>query len=586
MRVTTLAPRVPAGAARLGSLPASRRLTITIALRPSHTDRLAALLRDLYDPSSARYQQWLRPGEFTREFGPSPQQIDAVTSWLHGQGLVDTSVQGMAVHATGTPRAVAHALGVSFSQYRLGGTSTGYVASAAPLVPRAVAGDITSIVGLSDTVRLHNSLHVAPRTGTGIGTRGTRSGSAGAAKVATATGCVATRSFAGDKFWTPAQISSLYGVNNLFTAGLTGKGKSIALVEFAPSVAADTNSFLSCFALHNKVTVVPVNGGSPTDPQGTIEAEVDIQEAATQAPGTSILSYEAPNTGAGEYDLYNAIVTQDRAQVVSTSWGDCESDVASAGTFINAMETVFQQAAAQGQSVFAASGDTGSEGCYDGTSNPTSVSLDVDHPASDPFVTGVGGTSFVKPGSEPVWNDCEGEIGAVVRAERRERGRQRPLDPLQASGVAAARVERHLHDLPRSAGYLRQRGRVRDLLRRGLDRGGRHEHRVAEAGRYRRRHRGGLEGREPRRFRTQARRARGRARVRDRAQRREDRDQLDEPRRRGSGQHRPHPQPRRRIPDYSRVRRRDRLRNAARGGLGVPAGLHDDTEPGQGRSRA
>jgi hypothetical protein len=53
VRLTTLAPRVPAGAARLGSLPASRRLTITIALRPSHADRLATLLRDLYDPSSS-----------------------------------------------------------------------------------------------------------------------------------------------------------------------------------------------------------------------------------------------------------------------------------------------------------------------------------------------------------------------------------------------------------------------------------------------------------------------------------------------------------------------------------------------------
>ena len=60
--------------------------------------------------------------------------------------------------------------------------------------------------------------------------------------------------------------------------------------------------------------------------------------------------------------MYNRIVTEDKAQVVSTSWGDCESNVVSSGNFINAMHTVFQQAAAQGQSVFAASGDSGSEG--------------------------------------------------------------------------------------------------------------------------------------------------------------------------------------------------------------------------------
>jgi len=411
VRLATMAPRVPAGASRLGSLAASQQLTITIALRPTHTDRLSALLADLYDPASARYQHWLAPGEFAREFGPSRQQIDTVTSWLHGQGLRDTSVTGLAVHATGSARSMARALGVSFARYRLGRKWTGYVASDAPLLPRAVAAGITSIVGLSDTVRLHNSLHVAPR----FGVRGSRLPTEGGPRLSSptaATGCAAARNFAGDKFWTPAQISNLYGVDDLFAAGLTGKGKSIALVEFAPSVATYTKAFLSCFALHNNVRAVPVNGGSPPDPAGTIEASVDIQEAAAQAPGASILSYEAPNTGAGEYDVYNRIVSDDRAQVVSTSWGDCESDVASAGTFIDAMETLFQQAAAQGQSVFAASGDTGSEGCYDGSASATSVSLDVDHPASDPFVTGVGGTSLVKPGAEPVWNDCEGEIGA------------------------------------------------------------------------------------------------------------------------------------------------------------------------------
>jgi subtilase family serine protease len=408
VRLAGLAPRVPAGAARLGSVPADQQLTITIALRPTHADRLSSLLRDLYDPASTRYQQWLQPGEFNREFGPSPAQIDTVTSWLHQQGLRDTSVQGLAVHASGDAQSVSHALGVTFTRYQLDRTTTGYVASSAPLVPSAVAGDITSIVGLSDTVRLHNSLDVA-RPGSTRGVRAAEVSRPAVATPAAATGCAAARNFAGSRYWTPAQISSFYGIDNLTSAGLTGKGKSIALVEFAPSVATDTATFFSCFGLHNKVSVVPVDGGAELDPSGTVEADVDIQEAAAQAPGATILSYEAPNIGSAEYDVYNAIVSQDKAQVVSTSWGDCESDVASGGSFINALETVLQQAAAQGQSVFAASGDTGSEACYDGS--PATESLDVDHPASDPFVTAVGGTSLMQAGKEPVWNECEGAIG-------------------------------------------------------------------------------------------------------------------------------------------------------------------------------
>ncbi|MGO9875296.1 MAG: protease pro-enzyme activation domain-containing protein [Acidimicrobiia bacterium] len=409
VRLATLAPQVPADASRLGMLPSNQQLTITVALRPTHTDRLSALLADLYDPASPQYEKWLTPGQFSAEFGPTRAQIDDVTAWLHRQGLDDTSLQGMAIHASGDVQSVSRALSVSFFRYRLGHAASGYIASAAPLVPRAVADDITSIVGLSNTVRLHTSLETA----NGYSTRGERPTSSAVADAATpvSTGCATVQNFAGDKFWTPEQIGSFYGVNNLFSAGLTGKGKTIALVEFAPSVATDTNSFLSCFGLHNRVSVEPINGGAPNNPDGTLEAEIDIQQAAAQAPGASIVSYEAPNTGVGEYDVYNRIVTDDRAQVVSTSWGDCETDVASSGNFIGAMHTVFEQAAAQGQSVFAASGDSGSEGCFDGTTSATSESLDVDHPADDPFVTGVGGTSLVAAGVEPVWNDCEGELG-------------------------------------------------------------------------------------------------------------------------------------------------------------------------------
>jgi subtilase family serine protease len=417
VRPAALAPQVPAGATRLGTLASSQPLTITVALRPSHPNQLATLLHNLYDPASPQYEKWLAPGQFARDFGPSRGDIAAVTAWLHTQGLRNTTVQGLAIHARGSAQLVGHALSVSFSRYQFDQASAGYVASGAPLIPRAVAADITSIVGLSNTVRLHTSHHIATQHGTSQhGTRGIRAASTAPAHTtpaATSAGCAAAQTFAGNKFWTPAQIGAFYGVNSLVAAGLTGAGKTIGLVEFAQSVAPDTKAYLTCFGLHNTVGVERVNGGAPNDPDGTVEVQIDIEEAATQAPGASIISYEAPNTGVGEFDVYNRIVTDDRAQVVSTSWGDCESDVASAGNFIDAMETVFQQAAAQGQSVFAASGDSGSEACFDGSTSATSESIDVDHPASDPFVTGVGGTSLVKAGSEPVWNDCEGETGVL-----------------------------------------------------------------------------------------------------------------------------------------------------------------------------
>jgi hypothetical protein len=390
-------------------------VTISVALQPSNTDELDSLLNDLYDPSSPRYQQWLPTGAFAREFGPSPDQIAAVTSWLHEQGLINTQVNGMAVTATGDARTVARALAVSFDEYRLPQGSTGYVASGGPLVPRAVADNITSIVGLSDTLKFRNGLTVNPRTILPSATSSAYSAARAAAVAhAAPNACSKARNFADASFWTPDQVGRFYHVNDLFAAGLTGKGKTIALLELGKSRASDTQNYFKCFGLRNTVKVKHIDGGASSGVDGTLEAEIDIQEAATQAPGASIISYEAPNTATGEYDAYNRIVADNKAQVVSTSWGKCEALLLAepnGAAFINALHTLFQQAAAQGQSVFAATGDTGSEDCYDGTSNPPSETLQVDSPGDDPFVTAVGGTALEKPGVEPVWNDCGGLSG-------------------------------------------------------------------------------------------------------------------------------------------------------------------------------
>ena len=210
-------------------------------------------------------------------------------------------------------------------------------------------------------------------------------------------------------------------MNDLFAAGFTGKGKTIALLELGQSRPADTSQYLSCFGLHNDVKIVHIDGGALPDSTGTLEAEIDTQEIATQAPGAAIVSYEAPNNASGEYDAYSRIVSENRAQVISTSWGKCEAALEAEPDFrgqpvMDALHTVFQQAAAQGQSVFAATGDTGSEDCYDGTSKPPSETLQVDNPADDPFVTGVGGTALLQPGLEPVWNECEGSVGDACAA--------------------------------------------------------------------------------------------------------------------------------------------------------------------------
>ena len=248
-------------------------------LRPSNAAELDALVESQYDPTSPAYEQWLTPDEFSRLFAPGADQVEAARTSLRGAGLSDTTVDGFTVRATAPSQTVADALGVSFSSYSLADGTTGYSASSAPLVPAALAGSIETVIGLSDTVRFENRLELPPDPAAGGNARALPRATTNA--VAAPRACPAARSYAGSRFWTPDQVGSIYGVNELFSRGMTGQGRTIGILEFAPSRPADTQHFLSCFALHNQVTVKKVDGGGTIDSFGSLEAEIDIQSAAS-----------------------------------------------------------------------------------------------------------------------------------------------------------------------------------------------------------------------------------------------------------------------------------------------------------------
>ena len=103
-----------------------------------------------------------------------------------------------------------------------------------------------------------------------------------------------------------------------------------------------------------------VDGGGATGP-GTAEAELDIDTVLSMAPKANIEVYEGGPSD-GLYDVFSRIVSDDTAKIVSASWTNgCEAYV---GQSLQTSEnTLFQAAAAEGQSIFVATGDQGSEGC-------------------------------------------------------------------------------------------------------------------------------------------------------------------------------------------------------------------------------
>jgi Predicted protease len=283
-------------------------------------------------------------------------------------------------------------------------------------VPATIAKYVTSVVGLDTTVKLHSSgILRAPKSARQTHVAATApgfthpTGSPTACSEATA----AAETFGG---LTDDQIANAYGVFGLYGLNDTGAGQHIAIFELEPFAKSDLLTFDTCFfgatkaaTMLTHVNTVNVDGG-PQNGSGSGESILDIEDVSAFAPGASIDVYQAPNTSFASFDQYAKIVNDDTDQIVSTSWGICEQAIQEGSPGVQQAENlVFEQAAAQGQTVFSAAGDEGSNDCNAfRTSAPISPILSIDDPSSQPYVVSTGGTTIddaTQPAAEHVWND-------------------------------------------------------------------------------------------------------------------------------------------------------------------------------------
>ena len=428
---TGLGVAIPAGR-DLGEAPGATSVHVKVVLAPSDPAAVARLVSSLYDPASPRFHQWLAPGQFEAEFAPTTATVAEATSWLHSRGLTAHRVSTFVLDVGAPAANVNRALGVDFRRFADAGGSTGLVAVGRPLVPSGLESRIAGITGLSTLPAFHptyRAARVAARPAARPAAAAARAAQAAQAAptvhaAAVGPACpaatAAAQSSPQQPTYTLDQLSGFYGLSSLRADGMTGAGQSVAVFELAQFSATDVASYKSCFGLTNPVYRVSVDGGGQPDPGGgTPEADLDIEQVATQAPDATIYSYESTNNISNAYDVWAAIVHQDRAKVISSSWAVCEVDAAGAGELSGRgdLGPLFQQAAAQGQTVLAASGDSGSEGCAPDAPADYSSDLVVDYPASDPNVTGVGGTDYYQSsGTETPWNDCYGDPDPSVCA--------------------------------------------------------------------------------------------------------------------------------------------------------------------------
>jgi uncharacterized repeat protein (TIGR03803 family) len=354
-------PPVAASLKPLARCEPSKRLNLVIGLPLRNRPAFSALLHDLYDPASPGFHQYLTPAQFAERFGPTERDYQAVKDFAasHGLAVTGTHANRTLLDVSGTVADVEKALHVRMEVYQHPSEPrTFYAPDRAPSLDLAVP--VIGIRGLDDFI-LPTPMNLKTAFGHG-----------GADATAYVSGSGPSGYFLG------------YDFRAAYTPGvaLTGAGQAVGLFELDGYYAADVIEYETLAKLPNvPLTNILLDGFSGTPGQGSIEVTLDIDMAICMAPGLSqVIVYE----GANPDDVLNRMATDDLASQLSSSWRfGPQTDVL--------RDQIYQQFAAQGQSMFQASGDNGA---YAGQVNP---------PQDDPNLTVVGGTLLTTSGAGGPW---------------------------------------------------------------------------------------------------------------------------------------------------------------------------------------
>ncbi len=358
----------------IGQVPAGIKLqgiSIVFSRSASQEAKLQALIAAQQNSSSPLYNQWLTPEEFAAEFGVADSDIAKVESWLEEQGFTIEGVTHSRNRITfsGTAGQVGAAFNIELHYYTVNGDSH-YAPSTDISVPAALSSVIQSVDNLSS---FRPRPHVKFKKNF-------------------------TSSQSGDNFLTPKDVDTIYDITRAYDAGYTGLGQSITAVGQSEILLSDIENFQNAAGLTVKdptLVLVPDSGSATISSGDEAESDLDLEYSRGIATGATIyFVYVGDNPNYSVWDSINYAVDTRITPIISTSYGDCETDLGSSN--YATLNAILEQAASQGQTIMAAAGDEGSTDCYQDTNLTTSQreALAVDFPASSQYVTGMGGTEF------------------------------------------------------------------------------------------------------------------------------------------------------------------------------------------------
>ncbi len=352
--------------------------------RPAEQEAaLRQLIDSLHNPKSPNYHHWLTAAEFGQSFAPAQEDITAVTDWLRSHGFQINVIypNRMLIDFSGTAGQVRSAFHTAIHYLDVNGSR--HVANMSdPEIPEALAPAVAGVVSLHDfQPHAMKSAHAS-----------------------------FTFSSKGSTFQalSPADLATIYNLNPLFAAGNAGQGQTIAVLEDSDLYsAADWDTFRSTFGLSQytsgtltTVHPAPAGGANNCVAPGVVagddgESILDAEWSSAAAPAANIMVAACASTRTtfggliAMQNLLNSVAGP--PAIMSISYGECEAG--NGATANAAYNSAFQQAVAEGVSVFVAAGDEGAASCDAGATGATH-GIGVSAFASTPYNVAVGGTDF------------------------------------------------------------------------------------------------------------------------------------------------------------------------------------------------
>ena len=374
-----------------GAVPetlALEHMQLQLQRSPEQERAVDAFIEALHDPASPVFHRWLTAEQFGARFGTAEADIEAIETWLSAHGLQVNALypSRMVIDFSGTAGQLAAAFHTEIHSLEVNGVA--HMANMSdPRIPAALAPIVAGIVKLND---FHPARRHRPRP-----------------------------KFTGDcgdgatcYLMAPADLATIYDFNPLFHAAtpITGKGQSIAVAEDT-DLYSDSDWFkfrwifgLSVYGSGSLKTIhpPPPSGGAPckdpgVNPNGDdVEAALDAEWSSAAAPDAAILVAACDNTRTIDgiqqaiHDLVDS--TSAPPSIISVSYGICETENGAAAN--TAFAQIYQQADAEGISVFVATGDYGPEDCAPNFTSTAMFGIGVNGWASTPYNVAVGGTDF------------------------------------------------------------------------------------------------------------------------------------------------------------------------------------------------